>query len=109
MKKIKQFFSNVRYQKFVTTFLYLAIFTVMVYTFWEFNFVGESVSADIYNKTMDTLLGLLCTTTGLKLGEVAGETFENVERIRHNLMKKDEPYHSDDIDDTNVDDMRGGE
>ena len=101
MKKIKRLFANVRYQKFVTTFLYTAIFVVMVYTFWEFNFVGESVSSEIYNKTMDTLLGLLCTTTGLKLGEVAGETFENVERIKHS-MKQDMEH------DTNSD-MRGGE
>ena len=102
-KKVKVWFKNIRYQKFVTTFLYLLLFAIIVYTFWEYNFVGAEVGAEVYSKTLDTLLGLLCTTTSLKLGEVAGQTFENVTRIK-NAMKHDQECG------TNVvDDMRGGE
>lgn len=101
--KVKSWFKNIRYQKFVTTFLYLLLFAIIVYTFWEYNFVGAEVGAEVYSKTLDTLLGLLCTTTSLKLGEVAGQTFENVTRIK-NAMK-----HDQDMSANNVDDMRGGE
>lgn len=101
--KVKAWFKNIRYQKFVTTFLYLLLFAIIVYTFWEYNFVGAEVGAEVYSKTLDTLLGLLCTTTSLKLGEVAGQTFENVTRIK-NAIKGDENNNSNDVDS-----MRGGE
>lgn len=102
-KKVKAWFKNIRYQKFVTTFLYLLLFAIIVYTFWEYNFVGAEVGAEVYSKTLDTLLGLLCTTTSLKLGEVAGQTFENVTRIK-NAMKHDQEDSA-----SVTDDMRGGE
>lgn len=102
-KKVKAWFKNIRYQKFVTTFLYLLLFSIIVYTFWEYNFVGTEVGPEVYSKTLDTLLGLLCTTTSLKLGEVAGQTFENVTKIK-NAIQHDQGDPTD-----IVDDMRGGE
>ena len=101
--RLKKRLKKIRYQKFVTTFLYLLLFAIIVYTFWEYNFVGAEVGAEVYSKTLDTLLGLLCTTTSLKLGEVAGQTFENVTRIK-NAMKDDENNNCNDVDS-----MRGGE
>ena len=39
------------------------------YTFWEFWHVGESVSPEIYDKTVDLFLGLLGITGSLKISE----------------------------------------
>lgn len=58
-----------RYQKMVTTVLYLALFIIVGYTFWEFWHVGESVSPEIYDKTVDLFLGLLGITGSLKISE----------------------------------------
>lgn len=103
LSRLKKRMRKIRYQKFVTTFLYMLLFAIIVYTFWEYNYVGESVGPEVYEKTLDTLLGLLCTTTSLKLGEVAGQTFENVTKIKNSIRV--EPENNSDV----VDDMRGGE
>lgn len=97
--KVKAWFKNIRYQKFVTTFLYLLLFAIIVYTFWEYNFVGAEVGAEVYSKTLDTLLGLLCVTGGMKGAEVFGETVQNVAALKY----------KQEHDNNNVDDMRGGE
>ena len=99
--RMKKRLKKIRYQKFVTTFLYLLLFTIIVYTFWEYNFVGAEVGAEVYSKTLDTLLGLLITTGALKGSEVFGETVQKVAELKYTSS----------LDATTdvVDDMRGGE
>lgn len=97
--RLKAWFKNIRYQKFVTTFLYFLLFAIIVYTFWEYNFVGAEVGAEVYSKTLDTLLGLLGVTGGLKIFETTGETIQNVAALKYGRQQES------DI----VDDMRGGE
>ncbi len=99
--KVKAWFKNIRYQKFVTTFLYLLLFAIIVYTFWEYNFVGAEVGAEVYSKTLDTLLGLLITTGALKGSEVFGETVQKVAELKYSASESD----TTDITDS----MRGGE
>lgn len=97
--RVKAWFKNIRYQKFVTTFLYLLLFSIIVYTFWEYNFVGAEVGAEVYSKTMDTLLGLLITTGSMKGAEVFGETVQNVAALKYGQQQESDV----------TDDMRGGE
>lgn len=99
--RLKKRLKKIRYQKFVTTFLYLLLFAIIVYTFWEYNFVGAEVGAEVYSKTLDTLLGLLITTGALKGSEVFGETVQKVAELKYTSS----------LDTTHdvVDDMRGGE
>ena len=99
--RMKKRLKKIRYQKFVTTFLYLLLFTIIVYTFWEYNFVGAEVGAEVYSKTLDTLLGLLITTGALKGSEVFGETVQKVAELKYTSS----------LDATTdvVDGMRGGE
>mgnify|MGYP004539739435 CR=1 FL=1 len=99
--RLKKRLKKIRYQKFVTTFLYLLLFAIIVYTFWEYNFVGAEVGAEVYSKTLDTLLGLLITTGALKGSEVFGETVQKVAELKYTS--------SLDVDPDVVDDMRGGE
>lgn len=99
--RLKKRLKKIRYQKFVTTFLYLLLFAIIVYTFWEYNFVGAEVGAEVYSKTLDTLLGLLGVTGGLKMFEVAGDTIQGVAKLKYTSSLDTTP----DI----VDDMRGGE
>ena len=99
--RMKKRLKKVRYQKFVTTFLYLLLFAIIVYTFWEYNFVGAEVGAEVYSKTLDTLLGLLITTGALKGSEVFGETVQKVAELKYTSNL--------DVDPDVVDDMRGGE
>lgn len=99
--RLKKRLKKIRYQKFVTTFLYLLLFTIIVYTFWEYNFVGAEVGAEVYSKTLDTLLGLLITTGALKGSEVFGETVQKVAELKYTSSLDTTP----DV----VDDMRGGE
>ena len=80
--RLKNRLKKIRYQKFVTTFLYLLLFAIIVYTFWEYNFVGAEVGAEVYSKTLDTLLGLLGVTGGLKMFEVAGDTIQGVAKLK---------------------------
>lgn len=94
--RLKKRMRKIRYQKFVTTFLYMLLFAIIVYTFWEYNYVGESVGPEVYEKTLDTLLGLLVTTGALKTSEVIGSTVKKVAELKYNPI---------DV----VDDMRGGE
>lgn len=98
-KRIKKRLKEIRYQKFVTTFLYLLLFGIILYTFWEYNFVGESVGPEVYEKTMDTLLGLLGVTGGMKIFEVAGDTVKGVAAMKYGSTEEQ----------TIADDMRGGE
>ncbi len=99
--RLKKRLKKIRYQKFVTTFLYLLLFAIIVYTFWEYNFVGAEVGAEVYSKTLDTLLGLLITTGALKGSEVFGETVQKVAELKYTSNL--------DVDPDVVDDMRGGE
>lgn len=99
--RLKKRLKKIRYQKFVTTFLYLLLFAIIVYTFWEYNFVGAEVGAEVYSKTLDTLLGLLITTGALKGSEVFGETVQKVAELKYTSSLDTTP----DV----VDDMRGGE
>lgn len=85
--KKKGFFSKLinklpRYQKIVTTFLYATVLFVVGYTFWEFNYVGESVNPEIYGKTMDVLLGLLGVTGGLKITEGITDTARDIVALK---------------------------
>lgn len=65
----------------------------MAYTFWTFYYVGESVNPEVYNKSLDTLLGLLGVTGGLKGIESVGETVSNIAKMKYSVSS----------------DMRGGE
>lgn len=97
--RLKKRLKEIRYQKFVTTFLYVLLFGIILYTFWEYNVVGESVGPEVYEKTMDTLLGLLGVTGGMKVFEVAGDTVKGVAAIKYGAAEEQKI----------VDDMRGGE
>ena len=43
LTRLKKWMKKIRYQKFVTTFLYMLLLAIIIYTFWEYNYVGESV------------------------------------------------------------------
>lgn len=87
---MKSFFKKLgdklpRYQKIVTSFLYVTIFVIIGFTFWEFHYVGESVSPDIYDKTLEVLLGLLGITGGMKVSETVSEAVQKVAECKYSI------------------------
>ena len=88
LKKIQTFFKtlfkkHIRYQKIVTTFLYAFMFGVIIYTFWGYYYVGETVNPEIYNKTIEILLGLLGITGGMKISENITEAISTVASYKY--------------------------
>lgn len=87
---MKKFFTGLasklpRYQKIVTSFLYGTIFVIIGYTFWEFHYVGESVSPEIYDKTLEVLLGLLGITGGMKISETISDAARSVAECKYSV------------------------
>lgn len=82
-RKSKKTTEKPRYQKIVTSVLYVILFVIIAYTFWEFNFVGESVNSDIYSKTLDVLVSLLGITGGMKISENITDAIESVAKCKY--------------------------
>lgn len=72
-----------RYQKIVTSFLYIAIFIVISFTFFEFHYAGLPVDAEIYSRTMEVLLGLLGITGTMKVSENITEAAQNIMSLKY--------------------------